>query len=56
MTRSAKRRTLLLALIGLAALVAAPVSADDYVEGLKQRVPYYRTMTGPRAPMYEPLA
>lgn len=30
--------------------------ADDYVETLKQKVPYYRTMTGRFAPMYEPLA
>jgi ubiquinone/menaquinone biosynthesis C-methylase UbiE len=30
--------------------------ADDYVESLKQKVPFYQAMTGRFAPMYEPLA
>lgn len=56
MTRHALRVILLLAAVGLAALLVPSTSADDYVEQLKEKVPYYRTMTGPRAPMYEPLA
>ncbi|MGC9317014.1 MAG: class I SAM-dependent methyltransferase [Armatimonadota bacterium] len=38
------------------AVAAAQAGADDYIEALKEKVPYYRVMTGPRAPMYEPLA
>jgi len=56
MTRYAGRLTLLLTMAGLAAFVALPTCADEYVDQLKEKVPYYRTMTGPRAPMYEPLA
>ena len=32
------------------------VAADDYIEALKAKVPFYRVMTGRFAPMYEPLA
>lgn len=34
----------------------AGAQQQDYVEMLKAKVSYYRTMTGGRAPMYEPLA
>ncbi|MFO8078900.1 MAG: class I SAM-dependent methyltransferase [Armatimonadota bacterium] len=47
---------MLLVLVTLVVTVARPAWADDYVEQLKEKVPYYRTMTGPRAPMYVPLA
>lgn len=48
---------LLLALCATLISCSAPDAAeDDYVESLKEKVPFFRTMTGPRAPMYEPLA
>lgn len=43
----------------LAAAVLLPVHgavADDYVEALKAKVPYYSVVTGRFAPIYEPLA
>jgi SAM-dependent methyltransferase len=36
--------------------VATLCPADDYVDSLKQKVSYYKTMTGRFAPMYAPLA
>lgn len=38
------------------AWAATVVTADDYVAQLKNQVPYYRTMTGKFAPLYEPFA
>jgi SAM-dependent methyltransferase len=37
-------------------LLCAACPAEDYVEMLKRKVPYYQTMTGRFAPIYEPLA
>jgi SAM-dependent methyltransferase len=37
-------------------LAATVCSADDYVETLKEKVPFYRAMTGRFAPIYEALA
>lgn len=51
-----RRMALLVVSVGLLAALALPTAADDYVEGLKARVRYYATMTGPRAAMYEPMA
>jgi len=43
--------------LGVLLLVAVQSAvADDYIESLKEKVPYYRVMTGRFAPMYEPLA
>lgn len=56
MRRQVGRVVMLLSFAAVVALAGRPAGADDYVEQLKEKVPYYRTMTGPRAPMYEPLA
>lgn len=48
-------RRILLATAALLALAAA-ACADDYVEQLKAKVPFYQTMTGKFAPIYEPFA
>jgi len=40
----------------LVLLVVQGAIADDYIQSLKQRVPFYRVMTGRFAPIYEPLA
>jgi SAM-dependent methyltransferase len=53
--RSSLSRLTLLTLTALLLVVPAAV-ADDYVEALKAKVPYYQTMTGPRGAMYEPMA
>ena len=44
--------------IAIFCLLAAvrTAAADDYVEELKAKVPFYRVQTGRFAPMYEPLA
>jgi SAM-dependent methyltransferase len=43
-------------LIALASLGVRAAAGDDYVEALKEKVSYYRVMTGRFAPIYEPLA
>lgn len=48
------RRWVLVA--ALVMLVVPPGAADDYVETLKAKVPFYKAMTGRFAPIYEPLA
>ena len=48
--------TALVASASLMLFAAPPAGADGYVEALKEKVPFYRTMFGSRAPMYEPLA
>ena len=37
-------------------LAVSCLAADDYVEALKAKVPFYKAMTGRFAPIYEPLA
>lgn len=56
MTPGRRTTALLLAALGLVALSAPPATADGYVEMLIEKVPFYQTMIGQRAPMYEPLA
>jgi SAM-dependent methyltransferase len=46
----------LLCIATLLALLATLCVADDYVEALKEKVPFYKAMTGRFAPIYEPLA
>ncbi len=46
----------LLCLATLLMLLATLCVADDYVEALKEKVPFYQAMTGRFAPIYEPLA
>ena len=51
------RSILLLIVAGAVVASLVPTAcAEGYVAKLKKKVPYYRTMTGDRAPMYEPLA
>ena len=42
--------------LGVLLLVSRWALADDYVESLKAKVPFYQVMTGRFAPLYEPLA
>lgn len=48
------KRLLLVAVVLL--LAAGCLAADDYIEVLKAKVPFYQAMTGRFAPIYEPLA
>lgn len=43
-------------LVALASLGGRVTAADDYVQALKEKVRFYRAMTGRFAPIYEPLA
>jgi SAM-dependent methyltransferase len=44
------------AMVGLMLLAGIGAAADDYIEALKAKVPYYQAVTGRFAPIYEPLA